>query len=76
MLLIKKVCIFVKSLIKKIETKGLNKKEIELLVNRVIVYDANDDTKSAGIADIPEGDGNGYIVIEYNYSNWRNMETM
>ena len=55
--------------INKIKTQGINKNIIDLMVNRVIVYDS---IESLGTAVNDEG-ANGVIVIEYNFNNWREL---
>jgi len=55
----------------KIKNQGINKNIIELMVNRIIVYDSNDSIESIGTAIENEELNNGLIVIEYNYNNWR-----
>lgn len=55
--------------IDKIKKQGISKKIIELMVNRIIVYDGKDDV--AGLELNNEENSNGLIVIEYNYENWR-----
>ncbi len=58
--------------INKIKTQGINKNIIDLMVNRVIVYDSNDSIEALGEAVDDEG-ANGLIVIEYNFNNWREI---
>lgn len=58
--------------INKIKTQGINKNIIDLMVNRIVVYDSNDNIEAMG-AGISDELSNGLIVIEYNFNNWREM---
>ncbi len=58
--------------INKIKTQGINKNIIDLMVNRIVVYDSNDSIDAIGTKISDEVD-NGLIVIEYNFNNWREL---
>ncbi len=62
---------FIDGFINKIRTQGINKNIIEMMVNRVIVYDSGDSTQVQNIGLNKDEIKNGLIVIEYNYNNWR-----
>ncbi len=57
--------------IDKIKNHGITKNIIELMVNRISVYDGDDNVETVGAQLIKEEPNNGFIVIEYNYNNWR-----
>ncbi len=61
----------VESFINRIKNQGINKNIIELMVNRIIVYDNSDIAELQNIGLSKEEIKNGLIVIEYNYNNWR-----
>jgi len=63
----------IENFINKIKNQGINKNIIELMVNRIIVYDCNDSVESIGTTIKNEELNNGLIVIEYNYNNWRGV---
>lgn len=59
----------IKNLISRIKTQGINKNIIDLMVNRIMVYDGKDSNRDT---EIPmEGNKSGRIVIEYNFNNWK-----
>lgn len=59
----------IKNFVTRIKTQGITRNIIELMVNKITVFDNKDV--------LPETDGtlenteSGYIVIEYNYNNWK-----
>ncbi|HEX2926198.1 MAG TPA: recombinase family protein [Ruminiclostridium sp.] len=61
----------IKNFINRIKTQGITKNIIDLMVNRITVYDSRDTLPET---DLPVKETtNGFIVIEYNYNNWRNQ---
>lgn len=62
----------IENFINKIKTQGINKNIIDLMVNKVMVYDSNDSVESVG-AELNDEVANGLIVIEYNFNNWREL---
>lgn len=64
----------IKNFINRIKTHGISKNIIDLMVNKITVFDNSDEITDI---DLPVKDtGNGYIVIEYNYSNWKQQSDM
>jgi hypothetical protein len=59
----------IKKLINKIKTQGINKNIIDLMVNRILVYDSTDTNQEEKVQ--TNGNEGGCIVIEYNYNNWK-----
>ncbi|WP_081665685.1 recombinase family protein [Ruminiclostridium papyrosolvens] len=59
----------IKNFVTRIKTQGITRNIIELMVNKITVFDSKDV--------LPETDAtledteNGCIVIEYNYNNWK-----
>lgn len=59
----------IKNFVTRIKTQGITRNIIELMVNRITIFDNKDV--------LPETDGtledteSGCIVIEYNYNNWK-----
>ena len=55
----------------RIKKQGINRKIIEMMVNKIVVYDTNDNSVNGNIKTDSTDCQNGMIVIEYNYDNWR-----
>lgn len=63
----------IENFINKIKTQGINKNIIELMVNKIVIYDSNDDVESVGDEINSKELSNGLIVIEFNHNNWREV---
>jgi len=61
----------IENFINKIKTQGINKNVIDMMVNKIVVYDSKDGVEALGTTISEEELSNGLIVIEYNYNNWR-----
>ena len=59
----------IKNFINRIRTQGITKNIIELMVNKITVFDYKDVPPETDAT--MEDTENGCIVIEYNYNNWK-----